>query len=136
MSSSNTGVQAHIKRVAPYADYQGCCLHSLNFVICKASTIPAVRNMFDSCQLAYLFFHNSLKRQRFLESVIAYSCPTAKKVKIKGLCQTRWVERHSTFDTVYELYPYIVQTWDEMCCPSDCEALYPDGLKWNWDSET
>ena len=28
MSSSRTGVQSHIKRVAPDADYQGCCLHS------------------------------------------------------------------------------------------------------------
>ena len=37
MSSSNVGVQALIKRVAPDADYQGCCLHSLNFVICKSS---------------------------------------------------------------------------------------------------
>ena len=56
MSSTNTGVQAHIKKIAPDADYQGCCLHSLNLVICKASTITYVRNMFDSCQQAFLFF--------------------------------------------------------------------------------
>ena len=135
MSSARVGVQAHIKRMAPDADYQGCCLHSLNLVICKSSQISAIRNMFDSCQQAFLFFHNSPKRQRFLEHVIGCSCPAAKKTKIKGLCKTRRVERHATFDTILELYPYLVQTWDEVCCPSTCEQLYPDGNTWKWDSD-
>lgn len=92
--------------------------------------------MFDSCQQAFLFFHNSPKRQRFLEHVIGCSCPAAKKTKIKGLCKTRWVERHATFDTILELYPYLVKTWDEVCCPSTCEQLYPDGNTWKWDSDS
>ena len=62
MSSPTAGVQAHIKKEAPDADYHGCCLHSLNLVICKASAITSVRNMFDGCQQAFLFFHNSPKR--------------------------------------------------------------------------
>ena len=109
MSSSSVGVQAHIKRVAPDTDYQGCCLHSLNLVICKSSQIMAIRNMFDSCQQAYLFFHNSPKRQRFLEYVISCQCPATKKTKINGLCKTRWVERHTTFDTILELYTYLIE---------------------------
>ena len=136
MSSARVGVQAHIKRMAPDADYQGCCLRSLNLVICKSSQISAIRNMFDSCQQAFLFFHNSPKRQRFLDHVIGCSCPAAKKTKIKGLCKTRWVERHATFDTILELYPYLVQTWDEVCCPSTCEQLYPDENTWKWDSDS
>ena len=67
MSSITAGVQAHIKKEAPDADYQGC---SLNLVICKASAITSVRNMFDSCQQAFLFFHNSPKRQRFCYWII------------------------------------------------------------------
>ena len=121
MSSPTAGVQAHIKKEAPDADYQGCCLHSLNLVICKASAITSVRNMFDGCQQAFLFFHNSPKRQRFFELVIESFCPTPTKKKIKGLCQTRWVERHSTFDTILDLYPYLMQTWEEICCPSNCD---------------
>ncbi|XP_062501846.1 uncharacterized protein LOC134178950 [Corticium candelabrum] len=136
MSSSSVGVQAHIKRVAPDADYQGCCLHSLNLVICKSSQIAAIRNMFDSCQQAYLFFHNSPKRQRFLEHVISCQCPATKKTKINGLCKTRWVERHTNFDTILELYTYLIETWDEICYPSNCDKLYPDGSNWKWDSET
>ena len=136
MSSSSVGVQAHIKRVAPDADYQGCCLHSLNLVLCKSSKITAIRNMFDSCQQAYLFFHNSPKRQRFLEHVISCQCPATKKTKINGLCKTRWVERHTTFDTILELYTYLIETWDEICYPSNCDKLYPDGSNWKWDSGT
>ena len=50
MSSFGAGVQAHIKKGAPDAEFQGCCLHSLNLVICHSSQIQAVRNMMDSCQ--------------------------------------------------------------------------------------
>lgn len=50
MSSPSVGVQVYIKEKAPDADYQGCCLHSLNLV---SSMLIAIRNMFDSCQQAY-----------------------------------------------------------------------------------
>ena len=136
MSSSGTGVQAHIKKRAPDAEFQGCCLHSLNLVICHSSQIQAVRNMMDSCQQAFLFFHNSPKRQRFLEHIINCLCPSASRTKISGLRKTRWVERHNTFTTILELYPYIVKTWDQICFPSDDDEIYPEGNSWKWDSET
>ena len=41
--SSSTGVQTHIKRKVPDAEFQGCCLHSLNLVICHSSQIQAVK---------------------------------------------------------------------------------------------
>ena len=97
MSSPRTGVQSHIKKHAPDAVYQGCCLHSLNLVICSSTKIPAIRNMFDSCQQAFLYFRNSPKRQCFLEHVINHFCPEMRKKKINRLCKTRWVERHNTF---------------------------------------
>ena len=50
MSSSGTGVEAYIKKKVPDAEFQGCCLHSLNLVICRSSQIQAVRNMMDSYQ--------------------------------------------------------------------------------------
>ena len=48
MSSSTSGVQAHnliiiIKENAPDAEFQGCCLHSLNLVMCHSSKIQAVK---------------------------------------------------------------------------------------------
>ena len=36
MSSNKKGVQEEIAEHAPDAEYQGCCLHSLNLVICHA----------------------------------------------------------------------------------------------------
>ena len=66
MSSSRTGVQSHIKRVAPDVDYQGCCLHDLNLVICSSSQITSMKNMIDHCHQAHLFFRNCPKRQSFL----------------------------------------------------------------------
>ena len=84
MSSPRTRVHSHIKKHAPDADYQGCCLHSLNLVICSSTKIPAIRNMFDSCQQAFLYFRNSPKRQRFLEHVINHFCPEMRKEKIMG----------------------------------------------------
>ena len=87
LSSPQSGVQTHIKASAPDADYQRCCLHSINLVICNSTKVCFIRNMFDSCQEAFLFFRNSPKRQRFLELVIETSCPEAKKmdyVKLGG----------------------------------------------------
>ena len=67
MSSSRSGVQAHIQKFPPDAIYQGCVLHSLNLLIWKSSKISSIRIMIDSCHQAFLFFDNSPKRQRFLE---------------------------------------------------------------------
>lgn len=117
MSCSCTGVQAHIKKHAPDAEFQGCCLHSLNLVICHSLQIQAVRNRMDSCQQAFLYFLNSPKRQHFLEHIINCLYPSATRHKINGLCKTRWVERHNTFTTILELYPYLVKTWDQICYP-------------------
>ena len=50
MSSDSKGVQAFIKKWAPYSDYQGCVLHSLNLTICNGCEISSIRNMMDSCQ--------------------------------------------------------------------------------------
>ena len=64
-------------------------------------------------------------------------CPSATKVKINGLCKTRWVERHNTFTTILQLYPYLIKTWEEICYPTnDDSEIYPDGNNWKWDSES
>ena len=133
---SSDRVQAFIRERAPDAEFQGCCLHSFNLVICHSSQIQAVRNMMDSCQQAFLFFHNSPKRQRFFEHVISCLCPSGSRTKINGLCKTRWVERHNTFTTILELYPYLVKTWEHMCYPCENDSIYTNGNNWNWDSES
>ena len=75
--------------------------------------------MMDSCRELYSFFDISPKRQRFLDIVIdVLGKGETKKRKLKNLCKTRWIERHSTFETIYDLYEYVVTTLDEICVPS------------------
>jgi hypothetical protein len=72
MSSNKKGVQAEIAKFAPDADYQGCCLHSLNLVICHACQISSIQNMMDSCRELFSFFDNSPKRQNLLDKFEKY----------------------------------------------------------------
>ena len=104
MSSDKKGVQGHIQKIAPDAEYQGFCLHSLNLVICHACKIVSTRNMMDSCKALFAFLGNSPKRKNFLDKVIDSLSAETKKRKLKYLCKTRWVDHHSTFETLYELY--------------------------------
>lgn len=137
MSSDAKGVQAHISKYAPNADYQGCCLHSLNLVICHACKISSIQNMMDSCRELFSFFDNSPKRQNFLEVIIDALAPDiVKKRKLKNLCKTRWIERHTAFETIFSLYEYIVITLNEVCNSSRDEQFYPNNEEWNWDGET
>ena len=107
MSSDKKEVQAEIGKYAPDADYQGCCLHSINLVICHACRIKSIQNMMDSCHELFSFFDNSPKRQNFLKVIIDALSPESKKCKPKDLCKTRWIERHSTFETNFDLYVVI-----------------------------
>ena len=68
-------------------------------------------------------------------NTVVRAMSSSKKTKIKHLCKTRWVERHTTFETISELYEYIVITLSEMCQPSD-ESFYQDIEDWGWDRNT
>ena len=68
-------------------------------------------------------FANSPKRQIFLST---------RQEKLKGLCKTRWVERH--LETFGKLYEHVVTSLDGMVNPH----VYPDVTesRWKWDSDT
>ena len=137
MSSDRKGVQAEIAKYAPDAEYQGCCLHSINLVICHACKIKLIQNMMDSCHELFSFFDNSPKRQKFLTIVIDALSPETKKRRLKDLCKTRWIERHSTFETIFDLYEYIVITLNEICVPTNDDVrFYPNNEEWSWDAKT
>ena len=58
-----------------------------------------------------------------------------KKRKLKNLCKTRWTERHSTCETIYDLHEYVVTTPDEICVPSEDERFECPGKEsWDWDA--
>ena len=136
MSSDKKGVHAEIAKDAPDAEYQGCCLHSINLVICHACKITAIQNMMDSCHELFAFFDNSPKRQKFLKIVIEALSPERTKTKLKDLCKTRWVARHTSFETIFDLYEYIVITLNEICQPTNDVRFYPNDEEWSWDGKT
>ena len=127
MSSDKKGVQAEIARCAPDAEYQGCCLLSINLVICHACKIKSIQNMMDSCHELFSFFDNSPKRQKFLSIVIDALSPENKKHRLKDLYESRWIERPSTSEVIFELYEYSVITLNERCVPTnDDKRFYPN----------
>ena len=76
------------------------------------------------------FFHFSPKRQRFFESILDKESESHAVKKLKGLCKTRWVERHTCYETFYSLYPNVCLCLEEMLHPSQ------ENARWNWDRET
>ena len=133
MSSSVKGVQAILCKESQNALYVHCNSHILNLVIVKSSNLPPVRNMAGTLTEAAIFFNYSAKRQRFLERIIAHESPEQKKVKLKDLCRTRWIQRHEAYETFYELYPYIVKVLEAIVYGNTEDV---GGGNWSWDSET
>ena len=60
--------------------------------------------------LVSTIFDNSQKTQKFMELVLKPYCPNTRHEKLKGLCKTRWVERHFRLKTFGEGYEHLV-TW-------------------------
>ena len=131
-SSQKVGVQSRVKEVSPLALYTHCNSHILNLSIASACQIPLIRNMINE---TFLFFDNSPKRQRFFETILQALGSESIKVKLQGLCKTRWIERHTCYETFYDLCYFVC------CC---CEAIvYPEvyiennvSADWDWDANT
>lgn len=135
MSSERNGVNGRIKRIAPKAIYTHCNSHVLNLAIAASCKLPVVRNMIGTVNETYMFFHYSPKRQRFFEQVLAaLECESTKK-KLLGLCKTRWVERHSCYDTFHELFIETHYCLDAIVNPGMHDDVY-SGEVWSWDAES
>ena len=124
MSSPRVGVQALIKQIVPQALYIHCSNHILNLSIAAACKIPSIRDTIDVLNAVFLFCYMSPKRQRLLERVLeVYECESRVK-KLKGLCKTRWVERHTCYETFDELYTFIIITLEALLDPGSFNNVY------------
>ena len=130
MSSSRVGVQTRIRALAPRALYVHCNSHVLNLSIASSCQIQAIKNMIDTINETFTFFHFSPKRQRFFESILDKEIESHAVKKLKGLCKTQWVERHTCYETFYSPYPNVCLCLQEMLHPSQ------ENARWNWDGET
>ena len=144
MSSNRIGAQALIHQSAPLAVYTHGQNHVLNLSITASCQIPEIRNMIDTIKSVFLFYDQSPKRQKFLELVLdAKGAPTRKK-HLTGLCKTRWVERHTCFETFAEMYEYTCISLEAIAFPHRHHELMlvrtdgPGNEQWNWqrDRET
>ena len=126
MSSEACGVRGRIRRIAPMALYTHCNSHVLNLSVAAACRLTSVRN---------IFFHFSPKRQRFLGQVLEKCGSTSRKEKLKGLCKTRWVERHECYETFYELYEYVCISLEVIVDRESHPHVY-SSLSFTWYRET
>ena len=145
MSSSHVGCQAKVRAKAELAFYQHCFSHCLNLVISHSSQIAEIKNMIDSINETFFFFHNSPKRKSFFHRVLAIKYPEHKKQKVRGLSKTRWVERCECYESYFEMYACIASTFEAILNPAAYESVYITLLNdgetttmndWNWDRET
>ncbi len=86
--------------------------------------------MIDVLNTVSLFFDSSPKRQRLLERVLDVHGSDSKVTKLKGLCKTRWAERHTCYGTFSELYEYIIVACEAILDPGNHEEVYqkePEG---------
>ena len=109
------------------AVYVHCNSHILNLCIVDACSLPPIRNMSSANTETAEFFHNSAKRQVFLEKVVDNRTHT---VKVKDLCRTRWVYRHGAYENFSLLHTYLVDVM-EAICDNDTSHGQMD-----WDNKT
>ena len=128
-------MQGRIRRIAPMTLYTHCNSHVLNLSVAAACRLTSVRNTIGTLNETFLFFHFSPKRQRFLEQVLEKCGSSSRKEKLKGLCKTRWVERHECYETFYELYEYVCISLEAIVDHESHPHVY-SSLSFTWDRET
>ncbi|XKL63739.1 hypothetical protein PGB90_006103 [Kerria lacca] len=111
MSGKFKGVQAIIRQIAPSDLYVHCANHCLNLALCKSPELASIRNASGTIEAAYNFF-NTPKRQLCLEQYVDETL--TEKHKLKMLNPTRWIERHTSVSTFFDLQLYIIQALDEI----------------------
>ncbi|KAL5246021.1 hypothetical protein ACI65C_013429 [Semiaphis heraclei] len=83
-----------------------------------ACNVPSIKNMLGIVSCVATFFSASAKRADKLKSVIEADTTSnseqSKKMKLKKLCETRWVERHDALITFKSLYIYLVHALEDL----------------------
>jgi len=125
MAGKIKGVQARISTLNEKALYFHCASHCLNLCIVKSCENEMVKKMLATMTSLAAFFNFAPKRQRKLEEVIQTAFPDSHKKKVVDLCKTRWVERHTAFETFASMYQVLY----------DCLGQITEDTA-GWDSET
>ncbi|XP_065569223.1 52 kDa repressor of the inhibitor of the protein kinase-like [Artemia franciscana] len=103
MNGHLSGAQAFISSKYPLGKYVHCIAHSLNLVLTDSSKIAEIKHCTMVIREAVNFF---LKRSAILKTYIA--------LNLKGLCETRWVERHDAIQISKQLIVPIFKALEEI----------------------
>ena len=94
------------------ATYFHCASYKSNHALSKLSKVPDIYSMVCLLQALRKFFVNSPKREQELERHIKSNVDEKRfntmKNKIKPLCETRWVEKHTAFEDLHLLYKHVL----------------------------
>ncbi|XP_014673764.1 PREDICTED: uncharacterized protein LOC106814021 [Priapulus caudatus] len=131
MAGSARRAQALIKEKNPLALYIHCRSHVLSLAIGRACEVQGIRNMIEMINEIYLFFH--LTSKRFLKAVLETYAPESRVHKLKGLCKTRWTEKHDCLKTFRALYEYIFTSMHFVVQLGEYGEIESS---WDWDAET
>jgi len=113
MSGEFRGAQAVIKEEYPLAHYIHCASHVFNLAVCDACDITAVRNTIGTAKAIYNFF-NTPKRLQVLQKVFKEQFPEKKEKRLKQVCATRWVEKHTAMLTLEEIINPVAAALEEI----------------------
>ncbi|XP_042912304.2 zinc finger MYM-type protein 1 [Parasteatoda tepidariorum] len=116
MNGNKKGVQSILIAKQPLADYIHCGAHCCNLImknVCDSS--KEVRNSLDYLhQLGNLFSNAKVKSIfTYIQEDLA-QCPVINAGRIKPLCPTRWIYRHSQINEALKKYDIILKTLEEL----------------------
>ena len=100
----NRNIAARLKRLVPKAPYFHCASHHLNLALSKACDISDIHCMLNVVKTVGILFKYSPKKQVLLEQcvesfnrgAVENGTRTIYLRKVKLLCNTRWIERHTS----------------------------------------
>ena len=118
MAGRMRGCQALFLDAYPLAKFYHCASHQLNLALTHSCKSTEIHSMMASLKSVGLFFQYSPKRQRQLERSIEEENDEATELvrtkKVKTLCETRWVERHTALSDFSNLYPAVLSCLDKI----------------------
>ena len=110
MSSHCTGVQQHVKQVAPQALYVHCYAHSLNLVLVDTTkTVPQAYEFFALMETLYIFISTSKAHTVYIQQQHMLH-PDKPLHQVQKLSDIQWVCRFSAIEVVCSTFDAILTT--------------------------
>jgi hypothetical protein len=123
MSGNQGGVQKIIRDKVPHAIYIHCASHSLDLVIRYCCGLDVVQNFFVILTKTITFFNESSKRKSLFKAAVeATTGDETRRRTLLKLCDTRWVEKHTSVLVFRQLFGAIVASLEHLVDTSNSDT--------------